>query len=57
MGVLGGVVAPHQYPLAPSASYLIYADVRLHIPMIHNNDRPKRRRTLGLRSGEFRIQR
>ena len=34
-----GVGAPHQCPLGSVASYLIYADVRLHIPMTHHNDR------------------
>ena len=28
----------HQRPLGPVASYLNYADVRLHIPMTHHND-------------------
>ena len=32
------VGAPHQCPLASVASYLMYADVRLHIPMTHHND-------------------
>ena len=31
--------APHQRPLESVASYPIYADVRLHIPMTHNVDR------------------
>ena len=35
-----GVGAPHQCPLGSVASYLIYADVRLRIPMTHNDDRP-----------------
>ena len=34
----GGVGAPRQCPLESVASYLIYADVRLHIPMTHRND-------------------
>ena len=36
----GGVGAPHQCPLGSVASYLIYADVQLHITMTHHNDRP-----------------
>ena len=29
---------PHQCPLGSVASYLIYVDMRLHIPMTHRND-------------------
>lgn len=35
---LWGVGAPHQCPLGLVTSYLMYADVRLHIPMTHKND-------------------
>lgn len=28
--------APHHYPLSSRARYLIYADVRLRIPMTHH---------------------
>ena len=35
----GGVDAHQQCPLGSVASYLNYADVRLHIPMTHRNDR------------------
>ena len=37
-----GVGAPHQCPLESAAGYLchfiLYADVRLHVPMTHRND-------------------
>lgn len=29
---------PRQRPLSSVASYLVYADVRLHTPMTHRND-------------------
>ena len=32
-----GVGAPHQCSLGSVASHLIYADVRVHIPMTHHN--------------------
>ena len=31
--------APYQRPLSSAASYLIYSNMRLHIPMTHNDDR------------------
>ena len=38
------------FPLGSVASYLIYADVRLHIPMTHNNDRPASTSTWDVRN-------
>ena len=34
-----GVGASHQHPLGSVGSCLIYADVRLHIPVTHRNER------------------